>query len=45
MGNLKSLVLLALLFSFSVAVFANTSNDATHGMYNSIFVVLFYTFA
>ncbi|KAG7570029.1 hypothetical protein ISN45_Aa04g026730 [Arabidopsis thaliana x Arabidopsis arenosa] len=30
MGNLKSLALLALLFSLSLAVFADTSNDATH---------------
>ncbi|KAF8051014.1 hypothetical protein N665_1821s0008 [Sinapis alba] len=31
MGNLKSLVLLALLLSLSLAVFADTSNDAaTH---------------
>ncbi|CAL9236441.1 unnamed protein product [Arabidopsis halleri] len=30
MRNLKSLVILALLFSLSLAVFANTSNDATH---------------
>ncbi|XP_019100558.1 PREDICTED: keratin-associated protein 5-2-like [Camelina sativa] len=30
MGNLKSLALLALLFSLSLAVFADTSTDATH---------------
>ncbi|ESQ52845.1 hypothetical protein EUTSA_v10017768mg [Eutrema salsugineum] len=30
MGSLKSLALLALLFTFSFAVFADTSNDATH---------------
>ncbi|KAF2582504.1 hypothetical protein F2Q68_00001779 [Brassica cretica] len=32
MGSLKSLTLLALLLSFSLGVFAETSNDsATHG--------------
>nr|AAO42941.1 At2g41280 [Arabidopsis thaliana]BAC42584.1 putative late embryogenesis abundant M10 protein [Arabidopsis thaliana] len=30
MGNLMSLVLVALLFSLSLAVIADTSNDATH---------------
>ncbi|KAL1220758.1 Late embryogenesis abundant protein M10 [Cardamine amara subsp. amara] len=30
MGSLKSLTLLALLFSLSLAVIADTSNDATH---------------